>query len=152
MTTDAPWLTGTVRYPVYYEDTDFSGYVYHANYLKYFERGREELVGLDHVRSLYERGVHYVVARMELKFHAPASHGDLIEIATRMRISASPIGVVEQTASRIDRTGTKAPVKLVSATIKLVSVDKGGETIPVPADVVDYYLRKCAESPAQQAK
>src|SRR4051812_11320675 len=90
------WLSGSVRYPVYYEDTDFSGFVYHANYLKFFERGREELVGRDYVRALYERGLHYVVARMELAFHQPARHGDVIEIRTRMRLSESPIVLVEQ--------------------------------------------------------
>jgi acyl-CoA thioester hydrolase len=123
---------------VYYEDTDFSGYVYHANYLKYFERGREELVGLDYVRALYERGLHFVVARMDLSFHAPAKHGDLIEIQTRMRLSASPIGVVEQTAVKILKSG-KAPEKLVSANIKLVAVDGTGEAMRLPQDVMDYF-------------
>lgn len=139
-----PWLTGTVRFPVYYEDTDFSGFVYHANYLKYFERAREELVGLDHVRSLYERGIHYVVARMELSFHAPARHGDLVEISTRMRISASPVGLVEQVASLVPREADKKPVKLVSATIKLVSIDGTGEATRVPKDVLDFYLERAA--------
>ena len=132
------WLEGKVRYPVYYEDTDFSGYVYHANYLKYFERGREELVGLPYVRDLYQRGVHFVVARMDLAFHAPAKHGDIIEVATRMRLSASPIGVVEQTASRL-RTDGKAPEKLVTANIKLVAIDQTGDAIRVPQDVMDYF-------------
>jgi len=136
---DDPWLDGTVRFPVYYEDTDFSGFVYHANYLKYFERAREELVGLDYVRGLYLRGIHYVVARMELSFHAPAQHGDLIEVATRMRISASPIGLVEQTASKVARDAGKPAIKLVSTTIKLVAVDNAGEATRVPDDVLDHY-------------
>ena len=132
------WLEGKVRYPVYYEDTDFSGYVYHANYLKYFERGREELVGLAYVRDLYQRGLHFVVARMDLAFHAPAKHGDIIEVSTRMRLSASPIGIVEQMASRIRADG-KAPEKLVTANIKLVAIDQTGEAIRVPQDVMDYF-------------
>src|SRR5437868_2691039 len=115
---DEPWLTGTANFTVYYEDTDFSGYVYHANYLKYFERAREELVGIAHVKDLYQRGIHYVVARMELSFHAPARHGDVVTVRTRMRVSPSPVGLVEQVAS-LAESGTK----LVSAKIKLVSVD-----------------------------
>ncbi len=138
---DEPWLTGSVRFTVYYEDTDFSGYVYHANYLKFFERAREELVGLDQVKSLYQRGVHYVVARMELSFHAPARHGDIVEIATRMRISPSPVGLVDQVASLAPKDGGNA-VKLVSAKIKLVSVDNSGEATRVPADVLDYYRER----------
>ena len=141
-----PWLTGTVRFPVYYEDTDFSGYVYHANYLKYFERAREELVGLEHVKRFYQRGLHYVVARMEIAFHRPARHGDLIEISTRMRISASPVGLVEQTASLV--VAGSPPEKLVSATIKLVSVDNAGETTRLPPDVLEFYLEKVAAQAA----
>lgn len=136
---DEPWLTGNARFPVYYEDTDFSGYVYHANYLKYFERAREELVGIDHVKSLYQRGIHYVVARMELSFHAPARHGDIVEIDTKMRISPSPVGLVEQVA-KLANGGTK----LVTAKIKLVSIDGSGEATRVPSDVLEYYRERAS--------
>lgn len=130
------WIEGTARFPVYYEDTDFSGYVYHANYLKYFERGREELVGLPFVRELYERGIHYVVARMEISFHLPAGHGDVIEILTKMRLSTSPITVVEQEAYRVPAAAGQPLQKLVSAKIKLACVDKQGQTTRVPDDVI----------------
>lgn len=139
MSDTADWLTGLARFPVYYEDTDFSGYVYHANYLKYFERGREELVGIPFVKELYERGIHYVVARMELAFHRPARHGDVIEIDTRMRLSASPIGLVEQEARLAAAAPGDAPVKLVTAKIKLACVDKTGEAVRVPDDVIAYF-------------
>lgn len=131
------WVMGTTVYPVYYEDTDFSGYVYHANYLKYFERGREELVGLDYVRALYERGFHYVVSRVELKYHAPARHGDQIEIVTKLKMSESPVSEVQQTASKILAEGQRE--KLVSGTIKLVAVNQQGKAIRVPQDVLDHF-------------
>ena len=134
------WLTGTSRYTVYYEDTDFSGYVYHANYLKYFERAREEVVGIDYLRELYERRVHFVVAKMGLSFHAPARHGDLIEVSTRLRLSASPVGLAQQEASSIPRQGNGPRTLLVSAEIKLVAVNGEGEAIRVPADVVEHFL------------
>ena len=133
------WLSGLARYTVYYEDTDFSGYVYHANYLKYFERGREELVGLDFLHKLYERGIHYVVARMELAFHLPARHGDIVEISTRMRLSASPIGLVEQEAWLVAREKGQSPTKLVSAKIKLACVSRDGEAMRVPDDVTEHF-------------
>lgn len=139
---DDAWLEGKARFPVYYEDTDFSGYVYHANFLKYFERGREELVGLEFVRELFNRGVHYVVARCDLSFHAPAGHGDLIEVATRMRLSLSPVSLVEQEAWKVPRDGAAGkPEKLVSAKIKLVAVNKQGESIRIPDDVADYFRK-----------
>ncbi len=138
--TEEPWLEGKASFPVYYEDTDFSGYVYHANYLKYFERGREELVGLEFVRALFERGIHYVVARCELSYHAPAKHGALIEISTRMRLSMSPVGLVEQEAWSVPRAGAEGKrVKLVTAKIKLVAVDREGQSIRVPEDVAAYF-------------
>jgi acyl-CoA thioester hydrolase len=136
------WITGTARYPVYYEDTDFSGYVYHANYLKYFERGREDLVGLDYVRALYLRGLHFVVAKMELTYHAPARHGDIVEVSTRMKVSTSPVSLVEQVAMLAPKASGAEPVKLVSASIKLVAVNSAGEATRVPQEVVDDFLNR----------
>lgn len=71
---------------VYYEDTDFSGIVYHARYLHFLERGRTDylrLAGIDQ-RVLSERdGLVFVVARMEIDFKASAVMDDVIEITTR---------------------------------------------------------------------
>ena len=138
------WIAGRTVYPVYYEDTDFSGFVYHANYLKYFERGREELVGLDYVKELYERGIHYVVTRAELKYHLPARHGDRIEILTKLKMSESPISEVRQTASKVLPSGRTE--KLVSAAIKLVAINNEGEAIRVPQDVLDYFATLPSEN------
>jgi acyl-CoA thioester hydrolase len=133
------FIEGRVRFPVYYEDTDFTGFVYHANYLKYFERAREELVGLDYVKELYKRGLHYVVARMSLSFHEPARHGDLIEIHSKLELSPSPITNVTQIASVVDREDKKLPVKLVTAQIKLVAINNDGEATRLPEDVAAFF-------------
>jgi len=78
----------TVR--VYYEDTDFTGIVYHANYLRYMERGRTNylrLIGADH-RALFEAaekeapGFAFVVRSMTLDFLRPARMDDVLEIVT----------------------------------------------------------------------
>src|ERR1700758_1834687 len=78
----------TVR--VYYEDTDFSGIVYHANYLRYMERGRTNylrLIGADH-RALFEAtekeapGFAFVVRSMTLEFLKPARMDDVLDIIT----------------------------------------------------------------------
>jgi acyl-CoA thioester hydrolase len=75
---------------VYYEDTDFSGIVYHANYLRFMERGRTNylrLLGADH-RSLFEEtedeapGFAFVVRSMSIEFFRPAHMNDLLEIVT----------------------------------------------------------------------
>lgn len=72
---------------VYYEDTDAAGVVYHANYLKYMERARSELLrqrGLA-VGELHRQGVIFPVIRMELDFRAPARHDDLLRLETDVR-------------------------------------------------------------------
>ena len=76
---------------VYYEDTDFSGIVYHANYLRFMERGRSNylrLLGADQ-RALFAEaeseapGFAFVVRAMQLEFLKPARMDDLLEVITR---------------------------------------------------------------------
>ena len=75
---------------VYYEDTDFSGVVYHASYLRFMERGRTNylrLLGNDH-RALFEQaaseapGFAFVVRHMDIAFKKPAHMDDVLEILT----------------------------------------------------------------------
>jgi acyl-CoA thioester hydrolase len=69
---------------VYFEDTDFSGAVYHANYLKFCERGRSEwlrLIGIHH-HALFEVGGAFVVRRMTCEFLKAAKIDDLLEVRT----------------------------------------------------------------------
>ena len=75
---------------VYYEDTDFSGVVYHASYLRFMERGRTNylrLLGADQ-RALYEQaekeapGFAFVVRKMELEFFKPARMDDVLDVVT----------------------------------------------------------------------
>ena len=75
---------------VYYEDTDFTGIVYHANYLRYMERGRTNylrLIGADH-RALFEAaekeapGFAFVVRSMKIDFLRPARMDDVLDVVT----------------------------------------------------------------------
>ena len=81
-------LSGVHRLPVrvYYEDTDFSGFVYHASYLRFMERGRTELLRiLAGDQSDLHRdaaGLHFVVRRMVLDFARPARMDDLLDVRT----------------------------------------------------------------------
>lgn len=71
---------------VWYEDTDLSGLVYHANYLKFIERARSEWVrglGLDQAAMRAEGRV-FVVVRIEADYLSPARYGDLLEVATEV--------------------------------------------------------------------
>ena len=65
------------RVHIYYEDTDLSGVVYHANYLKYFERAREHMLGRARlVQLLEEEGKGFVVYKCSLTFKKGAKLGD----------------------------------------------------------------------------
>lgn len=87
-------LSGSIRDGVhyfavraFYEDTDLSGVVYHANYLRWFERGRSDLldlIGVDQ-RAALENGVGaYSVADLSIRYRAPARLGDKVGIETRV--------------------------------------------------------------------
>ena len=97
MARSSPLLDGEIRsgrhvmsVRVYYEDTDFSGIVYHANYLRFMERGRTNhlrLLGAGH-RSLFEEaqqeapGFAFVVRSMQIEFLKPARMDDVLEVTT----------------------------------------------------------------------
>src|SRR5271154_3855573 len=70
---------------IYYEDTDAGGIVYHANYLKFAERARTELLrslGHDHHQVLKEHGLILVVRHIEIDYQAPSRLDDLLEVRT----------------------------------------------------------------------
>jgi acyl-CoA thioester hydrolase len=72
---------------VYYEDTDAAGIVYHANYLKFAERGRTELLrslGFDHRRLAQAHGLVFAVARCAIDFVRPARLDDLLHVRTEV--------------------------------------------------------------------
>ncbi|TIX49876.1 YbgC/FadM family acyl-CoA thioesterase [Alteraurantiacibacter aquimixticola] len=71
---------------IYYEDTDLSGLVYHANYLKYAERARSDLLRLLNIdqRAAHEAGEgNYAVAEANIRFFAPARLDDSLTVQTR---------------------------------------------------------------------
>ena len=72
---------------VYYEDTDFSGRVYHASYLKFLERGRTEWLrarGLEHRELSNSANVIFAVRGLEIEYLAPASMDDLLTVVTTL--------------------------------------------------------------------
>src|ERR1700688_2920501 len=84
---------------IYYEDTDAAGVVYHASYLRFFERARTEYFrerGLG-VAELANAGFVFPVIRMEIDFKAPALHDELVSVVTRPeRVGGSSFTVRQQ--------------------------------------------------------
>ncbi len=113
---------------IYYEDTDFSGVVYHANYLRYFERAREHLLGSDELVRLWrEEQKGFVVYKAQLTYREGAVFGDVVEIRTSARLESEYRAVFEQRAHR------KADGKLlVEGVVEMVCVDASRRPVPLP--------------------
>ena len=80
---------------VYYEDTDAEGIVYYANYLKFFERARTELIyscGLNHKDILSKYEIRIVVKSCNVEFKKPAKFEDNLDVFTKI-IKISPVRI-----------------------------------------------------------
>ena len=117
---------------VYYEDTDFSGIVYHASYLRFMERGRTNylrLIGADH-RALFEQaaqeapGFAFVVRHMSIDFKKPAHMDDVLDIVTTPEEVKGASAMLHQ---QVMRDG----VLLVEARVQVAFVS-GGRARPIP--------------------
>jgi acyl-CoA thioester hydrolase len=117
---------------IYYEDTDFSGLVYHANYLKYFERGREHLLGRERLVELWRAtGVGFVVYRAELQFKEGARFGDELEVVTRADLKSDFRVEFDQSVRR-----PGAATAMVEGRITLVCVNRENKLVRLPDEVL----------------
>ena len=119
---------------VYYEDTDFTGLVYHANYVRYFERGRSDYlraVGISH-SDLLDRPdpCAFVITRMEIDFRNPARIDDALVAHTTYDTIKGPRLLIRQWITRGETLIAEAQV--VSACIT-----PGGRARRAPADLVE---------------
>ncbi|MBL4618089.1 MAG: tol-pal system-associated acyl-CoA thioesterase [Robiginitomaculum sp.] len=118
---------------VYYEDTDFSGVVYHAAYLKFMERGRTEALratGTGHQDLLLQNPpLAFVVRGMQLSFHAPARIDDALLVRTRFFEATGARMRAEQTVDCADQV-------LVSAVLELACIDLDGRPKRIPKDML----------------
>jgi acyl-CoA thioester hydrolase len=99
-------ITGTAHHfpvTVYYEDTDFSGVVYHASYLRFIERARSDMLkcaGIDQ-RAAFENGEGtYAVAELKIKYRAPARFDDALEIVSSVQKVRAASVVIHQRVMR----------------------------------------------------
>ena len=118
---------------VYYEDTDFTGVVYHANYLRYFERGRSDFLrlrGISHteLRARAEP-IAFVVRRMEVDFVRPARVDDALVVRTAYQNQKGPRVLVNQ---RIERDGEE----IAKAVVEVVCIRLDGRPVKPPMDIV----------------
>ena len=102
---------------VYYEDTDFTGLVYHANYVRYFERGRSDFLRLtasDHAALMAgDEPMAFVIADLKLKFLRPARIDDALVVRTRYEAIKGPRLIIRQTVERDGEALCRADVTAV---------------------------------------
>ncbi|MFK7943902.1 MAG: tol-pal system-associated acyl-CoA thioesterase [Paracoccaceae bacterium] len=115
---------------VYYEDTDFGGVVYYANYLKFLERGRTEALrdlGVDQV-ALKQAGTVFVVRRVEADYVKPARFDDILEVRTRAETIRKASVVMAQEIFRGDDL-------LLTAIITVACMGENGRPVRIPPEI-----------------
>lgn len=124
---------------VYYADTDFSGVVYHARYLEFFERGRSDflrLAGVHHTEladGKHGEKIVWVVRRMEIDFRASAKIDDILTIETRTQdISGARITMAQQ-LKRGDEV-------LVDARVEAAIIGENGRPRRFPKDWIEAFM------------
>ena len=114
---------------VYYEDTDAGGIVYYANYLRFAERARSELLremGTDNTRLMRDHGVMFAVRECTVRYREPARLDDALQIHTRIaRIGGASFSAIQ----RIERSGRL----LADLTVRLGCLDAEGRPARMPA-------------------
>jgi acyl-CoA thioester hydrolase len=120
---------------VYFEDTDLSGVVYHANYLRYMERARSDmlrLAGIDQRARIEAGGGAYAVADMRIAFKAPARLDDPLLVVSRLKQVRAASVVIHQQVRR------DAAV-LADAHVTAALVAASGRPVRQPADWIAIY-------------
>jgi len=135
-------MSFTHRLPirVYYEDTDFSGVVYHASYLRFLERGRTEILragGVDQSMLHAEGNLFFAVRRMTIDYLRPARMDDILTVETRTSEVRGATLDVEQRILREEEV-------LVTAQVLVASL-AGGRPVRIPDSL---RLRLTSSDPA----
>lgn len=103
---------------IFYEDTDMAGVVYYANYLRYIERARSDIVeqiGLDQ-RAMRDEGLVFVVTRVEADYISAARFGDRLEVQTTHQAVGPVRWVFDQDVLRDGKVIFRAKVTAVCMT------------------------------------
>lgn len=117
---------------IYYEETDFTGIVYHANYLKFFERGRTDFlrtIGIHH-KSLWEMDppLAFAIRSIHLEFLGPAEIDDVLEVHTQYQKFSGASLWANQAIRRAGKD-------LVTASVHAVCINESGRPRRLPLTI-----------------
>ena len=126
---------------VYYEDTDFSGVVYHARYLHFLERGRTDFLrclGVEQGKMAADgESLVFVVHRMEIDFKSPARMDDVLTIRTVTEKAAGAKLILDQ---EIRRDG----LLLIAARVIVAVINARGRPQRLPAEITEKFTHPLA--------
>lgn len=114
---------------VYYEDTDAAGIVYHANYLRFAERARTEMMrslGVESSKLMRREGLNFAVSRCTVDYLKPARLDDALEVHTRVTDVGRASLAAEQTVKRAGNT-------VARIVLRLAVIDQSGRAVRLPA-------------------
>ena len=121
---------------IYYEDTDHSGVVYHPNFLKYFERAREHVIGSRKLDQLWrDQGVGFAVYKANMIFQEGVEFADICDIRTQLSFDGK-----YKTLWRQELWRPEASKAAVIADIEMVCLDKEKRLQPIPVAVLNALL------------
>jgi acyl-CoA thioester hydrolase len=116
---------------VYWEDTDAGGLVYHANYLKFAEPARTEMlrhIGIEQEKLRGDSGMLFVVRRLVAEYLLPARLDDQLAVATQVKHLGGASLDLDQEVRRDDRP-------LVRLALRIACLDRDGRPSRLPADI-----------------
>ncbi len=136
---DGGWVDGVHHFAlrVYFEDTDTAGIVYYANYLKYMERARSDMLralGIDQRATLESGGGVYVVAEVQIKYRAPAKLDDDLRILSELAEVRAASSVIHQRVMR-------GREMLADATVTAAFLSSAGRPQRQPRDWIERFER-----------
>ena len=123
------------EFKVYYEDTDASGRVYHANYLKFFERGRTDLIyqtKYTHEILLDKFNIFFVVKECSIEFKEPAFFEDTIKVVSK-------IDQLSRVKIKFNQKIFRGSSLLAQANILVIPVNKSGKISKLPNELYFYF-------------
>ena len=122
------------KFRIYYEDTDASGLVYYANYLKYLERGRSNLIyksKYNHQELLKKFNVIFVVKTLNINYLSPAFFEDIIEVRTSLN-------QLNRVKLNFYQKITRNNESLVEAEVLVIPINSSGKIIRLNEELYSF--------------
>jgi len=120
--------TFTFKLKVYYEDTDAGGVVYYANYLKFMERARSDVLeslGFTNKLLIEKNGTYIIVKSCNINYIKPATLEDDLEIKSNIK-------KITKTSFSMSQKVFKGNDQITEADVHLVTIDKKGKPVKIP--------------------